>query len=72
MENGAAEDKMVRQHHQLNRHKSEQTPGDSKGQRSMPFYSPWGRKRVGHNLATEQQQLLEAKDIPCNNSSAKF
>ena len=21
-------------------------------------YSPWGRKRVGHNLATKQQQTL--------------
>ena len=24
-------------------------------QRSLAGYSPWGRKRVGHNLATKQQ-----------------
>ena len=26
------------------------------GQRSLAGYSPWGQKRVGHNLATKQQQ----------------
>ena len=31
-ERRAAEDEMVRQHHQLNGHKFEQTPGDSEGQ----------------------------------------
>ena len=30
-------------------------PGKSHGQRSLAGYSPWGRKRVGHNLATKQQ-----------------
>ena len=33
-------------------------PGKSHGQRSMTGYSPWGRKRVGHNLATKQQQIF--------------
>ena len=32
-------------------------PGKSHGQRSMTGYSPWGRKRVGHDLATKQQQI---------------
>ena len=36
------EDEMVRQHHQLNGHVFEQTPGDSKGQRSLVCCSPWG------------------------------
>ena len=27
-------------------------PGESHGQRSLVGYSPWGRKRVRHNLAT--------------------
>ena len=27
----------------------------SHGQRSLAAYSPWGHKRVGHNLATKQQ-----------------
>ena len=25
------------------------------GQRSLAGYSPWGHKRVGHNLTTKQQ-----------------
>ena len=28
-------------------------------QRSLTGYSPWGRKRVGHDLATKQQQNKE-------------
>ena len=39
-----AEDEMVEWHHQLNGHESEQTPGDSGGQRSLVCWSPWGRK----------------------------
>ena len=31
-------------------------PGESHGQRSLEGYRPWGRKRVGHDLVTEQQQ----------------
>ena len=31
-------------------------PGKSHGQRILVGYSPWGCKRVGHNLATKQQQ----------------
>ena len=30
-------------------------PGKSHGQKSLEGYSPWGHKRVGHNLATKQQ-----------------
>ena len=41
---GVAEDEMIGWHHQLNGHKYEQTPGDSEGQRSLTFYSPWDRK----------------------------
>ena len=29
------------------------------GQRSLAGYSPWGLKRVGHDLVTKQQQKLE-------------
>ena len=28
------------------------------GQRSLAGYSPWGHKRVGHKLATKQQQYI--------------
>ena len=31
-------------------------PGKSHGQRSLACYSPWGCKRVGHELATKQQK----------------
>ena len=31
-------------------------PGESNGQRSLVCYSPWGHKKVRHNLATKQQQ----------------
>ena len=31
-------------------------PGESHGQRSLVSYSPWGCSRVGHDLATKQQQ----------------
>ena len=30
-------------------------PGNSHGQRNLVGYSPWGHKRVGHNLMTKQQ-----------------
>ena len=32
-------------------------PRKSHGQRSLVGYSPWGLKRVGHNLATKQQEV---------------
>ena len=31
-------------------------PGESYGQSSLAGYSPWGRKKVRHDLATKQQQ----------------
>ena len=39
-EKTAAEDKMVGWHHQFNGHEFEQTPGVSRGQRSLEGYSP--------------------------------
>ena len=54
-EKGVAEDKMVRQHHWLNGHESEQTLGDNREQGSWACHSPQGC-RVRHDLATEQQQ----------------
>ena len=38
-------------------------PGKCYGQRSLAGYSPWGHKRVGHNLATKQQMCV----CICNN-----
>ena len=31
-------------------------PGESHRPRSLVGYTPWGHKRVGHDLVTEQQQ----------------
>ena len=45
-ENRVAEDEMVRQHHQLNGHESEQTPGDSDGQGSLVCRSTCGHKEL--------------------------
>ena len=41
---GSTENEMVRWYHRLNGHEFEQTPGDSKGQRSLACCNPWGRK----------------------------
>ena len=41
---GMAENEMVRQHHQLNRHEFEQTLGGSEGQGSLLGYRPWDCK----------------------------
>ena len=38
------EDELVRQHHGLSGHEFEQTPGDSEGQGSLAFCSPWSHK----------------------------
>ena len=38
-------------------------PGKSHGQRSLAGYSPWGHKRVGHDLATKQQPNLHCCTI---------
>ena len=37
---------MAGQHHQLNGHEFEQTPGDSKGQGGLVCCSPWGHKEL--------------------------
>jgi len=34
-------DEMVGWHHTLNGYEFEQTPGDSEGQGSLAYYSPW-------------------------------
>ena len=34
-------------------------PGKPKGQRSLEGYSPWGCRRVGHDLPTKQQLLSQ-------------
>ena len=43
-EKGTTDDEMVGWHHRLNGHEFEQTLGDSEGQGSLVYCSPWGRK----------------------------
>ena len=43
-EKGVTEDEMVGWHHQLNGHDCEQTPGYSKGQGCLAYWSLWGHK----------------------------
>ena len=43
-EKGETEDELVGQHHRLDGHEFEQTPGDSKGQGNLVCCSSWGHK----------------------------
>ena len=43
-EKGVKEDEMVGWHHKFKGHEFEQTEGDSEGQGSLVFCSPWGHK----------------------------
>ena len=45
-ENVVTEDEMVGRHHQLNGYEFEPTPGDSEGQGSLTWCSPWGHKEL--------------------------
>ena len=54
-EKGAAEDEMMRQHHRLNAHEFEQTPGDS-GTEEPGILQYTGSQSVEHKLVTEQQE----------------
>ena len=46
----------MRQHHHHNGHKSEQTPEDSEGQRSLAYCSPRGHKESDMTVTEQQQQ----------------
>ena len=46
--------------HQFNEHEFEQTPGDSEGQGSFAYCSPWGHKESD---MTEQKQSLMNTDV---------
>ena len=59
-EKEATEGEMVEWHHWLNRHEFKQTSGGSERQGSQMCCSPWGC-RVGHDLATEQQQQQQQR-----------
>ena len=44
VEKGTTEDEIIRWYHRLDGHEFEQTQGDSEGQGSLSFFSPWGSK----------------------------
>ena len=52
---------MVRQHHQLSGHESEQTPVDSGGQRSLACYCPWGGKELDATSGLNNNKLFNNK-----------
>ena len=52
------EKKMVRWHHQLDGHKSEQTLGDGDGQGGLACCSPWGHKE------SDMTEQLDNNKIP--------
>ena len=53
------EDEMVGWHYQLNEHEFKQTLGDSEGQGSLLYCSPWGRK--GSNMTQRLNNKVENK-----------
>ena len=61
------EDETVEWHHQFNRHKFEQTPGDSEGQGSLVCGSPGGCKESDRTqqLNSNNYYYLEASKDVC-------
>ena len=45
-EKGVTRDEMIEWHHQLNRHESEETPGDNEGQGSWECCSTWDHEEL--------------------------
>ena len=46
---------MIKQHHQLDVHEFDQTPGESGGQKEPDMLPSMALQRVRHDFATEQQ-----------------
>ena len=59
---GTTENKVVGWHHWFNGHEFQQTPGDSEGQGGLVL------QRIGHDLATQQQQTIQQVPRPGNKS----
>ena len=55
------EDEMVGRHHRSNGHEFEQTPGDSEGQGSLAFCSPWGHKELDTMSAYHNKTTMDRK-----------
>ena len=62
-EQGTTEDEIVGWHHWLSGHEFEQTLGDSEGQGSLAYSSPWDWKELEHNLVTKQVLPFKMSDV---------
>ena len=60
-EKRVTEDEMVGWPHQLNRHESEQTPGDGEGQGSLAWCSPQGCKESDTTYQLSNNKILDSK-----------
>ena len=56
-------DEMVQCDHGLSGHEFEQTPGDSRRQRSLACCRPWGLQRLRRDLTTKQKQQIAMLDM---------
>ena len=63
---GQQKDEMVRQHHRLNGHESEQTPGDSEGQGSLVCCSPWGGRESDTTECLNNDNNVKKKNAKVN------
>ena len=62
-EKKVTEDDIVEWHHWLNRHESEKTLGDSKGQGSLACCSPWGYKELDTNEQFNNTIILSTSTL---------
>ena len=74
-EKGATEDEMARWNHRLNRHKFEQTLGDTEGQGSLACCSPWGCKESDTaeslNKNRVKQSIILSTKLRCSPGCGK-
>ena len=58
-EKESTEDEMVEWHHWLDGYEFKHAPGDSKGQGSLAFYSPWGCKELDMTELMNNNNVLD-------------
>ena len=57
VEKGTTEDEIIRWYHRLDGHEFEQTQGDSEGQGSLVFCSPWRHSQTQLNDWTTTREM---------------
>ena len=63
---------MVGWHHRLNRHESEQIPGDSEGQGSLAYCSPWSQKESDTTQQLNNNKFRLLGNVPSKGLEEKF